>query len=219
MLIIGAKGFAKEILQILHEKKQLDGLAFYDDFENNTDRGFEGFPILKNEKEVFRHFEIYDTKFILGIGNPVLRYKMYKKFKILGGVLSSSISSFSRIGNYNVEVGSGSNILSNAVISNSVRIGIGCIIYYNAVVTHDCVIRDFVEISPSVNLLGRCRIGSFTHIGANATILPDIKIGRNVKIGSGAVVTKNIPENCVAIGIPAKVIKNIEPLSDYEINF
>jgi len=37
--------------------------------------------------------------------------------------------------------------------------------------------------------------------------LPDIKIGNNVTIGAGAVVTKNIPDNAVVVGVPAKIIK------------
>jgi acetyltransferase-like isoleucine patch superfamily enzyme len=49
-------------------------------------------------------------------------------------------------------------------------------------------------------------------IGSNATLLPNICIGNNVTIGAGSVVTKNIPDNCLVMGIPAKVIKELEPL-------
>jgi acetyltransferase-like isoleucine patch superfamily enzyme len=51
-----------------------------------------------------------------------------------------------------------------------------------------------------------------TFIGSNATLLPNISIGNNVTIGAGSVVTKNIPDNCLVMGIPAKVIKELEPL-------
>ena len=92
-------------------------------------------------------------------------------------------------------------------ISNSVKIGIAPIIYYNAIITHDCRIGDFCEISPAANILGRVSIGNKTQIGAGASILPDVKIGSNVTIGAGAVVTKNIPDNAVVVGVPAKIIK------------
>ena len=72
---------------------------------------------------------------------------------------------------------------------------------------HDCRIGDFFEISPAANILRRVNIGNKTQIGANATILPDIKIGNNVTIDAGAVVTKNIPDNAVVVGVPAKIIK------------
>lgn len=208
MLIIGAGGFAKELLQILHHLDQLDDLKFYDDVTKNP-KGllFEKFSILYNENQAKDYFDKKDNNFIIGIGNPLLRFKMNKKFENLGGSLSSCISKFARIGSYSVQIGSGTNILDNAIVSNNVSIGKGCIIYYNTVISHDCSINDFVEISPGANLLGRSIIGAFSQIGANSTILPDIKIGENVVVGAGAVVTKNLPDNCVAVGVPAKIIK------------
>lgn len=53
-------------------------------------------------------------------------------------------------------------------------------------------------------------IGNDVWIGGNCTILPGVTIGNNVVIAAGAVVTKDIPDNCVAGGVPAKVIKKIE---------
>jgi sugar O-acyltransferase (sialic acid O-acetyltransferase NeuD family) len=213
MLIIGAKGFAKEVLEVFHQLKQLKNIAFYDDV--NTDIGdllYDTFPILKNENEALAFFKENGNEFTLGIGNPHLRYKLYQKFKQLGGTYISSISPQAIIGSYDIEIKEGTNILSNATISNSVKIGIGCIIYFNVIITHNCSIGDFVELSPNVILLGNVVVGSYSHIGSNATILPNVKIGKNVIIGAGAVVTKDIPDNCVAIGSPAKVIKEIEPL-------
>ncbi len=54
------------------------------------------------------------------------------------------------------------------------------------------------------------KIGNDVWIGGNVTILPGITIGNNVVIAAGAVVTKDIPDNCVAGGVPAKVIKQLE---------
>ena len=76
-------------------------------------------------------------------------------------------------------------------------------------------IDDFVELCPDVNVSGNCTIGAFTFIGTNSTILPNIKIGKNVVVGAGSVVTKDISDNAVAVGIPAKVIKENLPL-DFE---
>jgi maltose O-acetyltransferase len=53
------------------------------------------------------------------------------------------------------------------------------------------------------------KIGNDVWIGGNVTILPGVTIGNNVVIAAGAVVTKDIPDNCVAGGVPAKVIKEI----------
>lgn len=208
MVIIGAKGFAKEVLEILHQNKQLEGLAFYDDVNHDLpDLLFGKFPNLKNADEVKEHFQKYGNLFTIGIGGPLLRKKMYDKFLELKGELVSTVSKSADIGSYDVAIGSGSNILSGAKISNSVKIGKANIIYYNTVITHDVVTGDYVEVSPGAKLLGRCSVSDYSSIGSNAIILPDVKVGRNVTVGAGSVVTKNLPDNCVAVGIPAKIIK------------
>lgn len=53
------------------------------------------------------------------------------------------------------------------------------------------------------------KIGKNCYIGAKATIIGDITIGDNCKIGAGAVVISDVPSGCTAVGVPAKVIKNI----------
>jgi len=53
-------------------------------------------------------------------------------------------------------------------------------------------------------------IGDDVWIGGNVTILPGVKIGNNVIIAAGAVVTKDVPDNCVVGGVPARKIKDIE---------
>ena len=53
-------------------------------------------------------------------------------------------------------------------------------------------------------------IGNDVWIGANCTILPGVTIGNNVVVAAGAVVTKDVPDNCVVGGVPAKIIKEIE---------
>ena len=54
------------------------------------------------------------------------------------------------------------------------------------------------------------KIGNDVWIGGNVTILPGITIGNNVVVAAGAVVTKDVPDNCVVDGVPARVLKNIE---------
>lgn len=213
MLIVGAKGFAKEVLEVVHQLNDLENLVFYDDVNDDiSDKIFQQFPVLRNMEQVSDYFKKVDNRFAIGIGKPFLRKVLLDKFEAMGGGFTSTISPLATIGNYEVYIGVGSNILPGAIISNSTKLGKACIVYFNAIITHDCVIGDFVEISPSATILGRCTIGSFSQIGANATILPYVKIGKNVIVGAGSVVTTNVPDNSMVVGIPGKIIKELIPL-------
>jgi len=213
MIIVGAKGFAKEVLEILHQLNQLENVVFYDDISSDlSELLFDRFPIIKSIEAAKNYFQTIDNRFTIGIGNPILRKKMNDKFAEIGGKLVAAISPLAKIGNYGTQIGLGCTILEGSIISNDVVLGKGCIVYFNSIISHDCKIGDFVEISPAATILGSVQIDSYTQIGSNATILPTVKIGKNVIIGAGSVVTKDIPDNCVAYGIPAKVVKEINPL-------
>ena len=213
MLVIGAKGFATEVLEVLKQMNALENLVFYDDVNlGGTNFLYKEFEILTKIDQARTYFEKTDCQFTLGIGNPFLRKMLYDKFTSIGGMVCSTISSQALIGSYDVSIGNGTNVLSGAIFSNSTTIGLCGIVYYNSIITHDCEIGDFVEISPAVTILGGAVIGSYTHIGANSTILPRVKIGDNVVIGAGSVVTKDIPDNCLAMGSPARIIKRLDPI-------
>lgn len=209
MLIVGAKGFAKEVLEIFHQKGETQNLCFYDDVSSDIpDFLYNQFKVLKTEQEAKSFFD-KNPEFVLGIGNPQLRYKLAEKFENIGGKLTSSVSQFAEIGSFGIEIGEGSNILGGVRISNDVKIGRGTIVYYNSIITHDVTIGEFCEISPRATLLGRCTIGKFVKIGAGAIIFPDVKIGNNCVIASGAVVRNDIPENSMAAGVPAEIKKTL----------
>lgn len=78
-------------------------------------------------------------------------------------------------------------------------------------VTHDGgmhVIRQYKGIP--VDLFGTIEIGNNVFIGTNTIVLPGVKIGNNVVIGAGSIVSKDIPNNSVACGIPARVIETLD---------
>ena len=85
---------------------------------------------------------------------------------------------------------------------------IGIVINGKAKIGNYCTIMQQVTIGNKLNDNKVPIIGDNVFIGAGVKILGDIKIGNNVIIGANAVVTKNIPDNCIVAGIPAKVIKN-----------
>jgi sugar O-acyltransferase (sialic acid O-acetyltransferase NeuD family) len=213
MLIIGAKGFAKEVLEVLHQNNTLSDVVFFDDINDDLfGKLYEKFPILKSTQEVQTYFKTTSNKFTIGIGNPVLRKNLYDIFTKIGGEFTSTISIKASIGNYGNIINNGCNIMTGTIITNDVFIGKGVLINLNCTIGHDCKIGDFVEMSPGVHISGNCKIGDYTNIGTNATILPYINLGRNVIVAAGAVVTKDVPDNCMVAGVPAILKKEFQPI-------
>ena len=214
MLIVGAKGFAKEVLEVLHQLNQTDNLVFYDDISNDLPETlFNEFKILTNTEQVLDYFKNVDNRFTIGIGNPILRKKLSDDFLELGGVFTSTISPKSRIGSFGNRLGNGVNMMTGTVITIDITIGAGVVVILYCRLGDDCDIVNFVEISPGVNISGNCKIGAFSVLGTNVTVLPKITIGKNVIVGAGSVITKDVPDNCLVVGIPGKIVKELSPVS------
>lgn len=205
MLIIGAKGFAKELLEVCHQLGETENLVFYDDLSSDLPEMLFGkFNILRTKEAAKSYFNNIDKRFALGLGNPVLRQKMAEQFTNWGGELTSLISPKAHIGSFGVEIACGATILTGAQITNEVKIGKGLLMYPNAIITHDCIIGDYVELSPGASILGNCIVKARSHIGANATILSGVCVSEGCSVGAGAVVTKDVEANKTVKGVPAK---------------
>ncbi|MFV5703589.1 acetyltransferase [Flavobacterium sp. XS2P12] len=213
MLIVGAKGFAKEVLEVLYQLNDLENLVFYDDV--NTDipeKLFGQFPVLITLEQAANYFKTLDNRFTIGIGNPVLRKELFNKFESIGGVFTSTLSPLARIGNFGNIIEEGCNIMTGTVITSDIVVRKGVLINLNCTIGHDSVIGNFVEMSPGVHISGNCKIGDYSVLGTNATVLPRVTIGKNVIVGAGSVVTKNIPDNSLVVGVPAIIKKELIPL-------
>ena len=77
-------------------------------------------------------------------------------------------------------------------------------------ITHDGGTLLFRNIIPDLEITKPITIKDNVYIGVNVTIMPGVTIGNNVVIGAGSVVTRDIPDNTVAAGNPARVIKEID---------
>jgi sugar O-acyltransferase (sialic acid O-acetyltransferase NeuD family) len=210
MLIIGAKGLAKEVLQILSENNELDNLFFYDDISTDVpDKLYRQFVVIRNMQDAASLFK-KDQRFIIAVGMPQLRFRLYEQFTAIGGQLVSAISPFARVGNYGTSIGAGSIVMAGTVITNEVKIGTACLINPNCTISHDTVVGDFTDIAPGVQITGNCQVGGFCNIGTNAAILPKLKIGNQVTVGAGAVVIADVADGLTIAGVPAKrIIKSV----------
>jgi serine O-acetyltransferase len=113
---------------------------------------------------------------------------------------------------FGCQLGTGTKLGKNVSLGYG---GLGIVIHGRA------VIGNYVEIGTGVTIGGTNKkwvvpiIGDNTIISTGAKILGPVKIGSNCVIGANAVVLESIPDNCVAVGVPAKVIKRNINISDY----
>lgn len=108
----------------------------------------------------------------------------------------------------------GAIIGENSMIDMNAVIGARCRIGKNVHVGAGAVIAGVLE-PPSMN---SCEIFDNVLIGANSVILEGIKIGENSVVAAGAIVTKDVPENVVVCGIPAKIIKAVDEKTKSKIS-
>jgi len=94
--------------------------------------------------------------------------------------------------------------------------GFGIVVHARAVIGRNCVIGQNTTIGGKSGWYEVPVIGDNVHISAGARILGPIRIGNNVIIGANAVVVKDVPDNCIVAGIPAKIIKEGISMEDYE---
>lgn len=76
--------------------------------------------------------------------------------------------------------------------------------------THDGGVWVLRNKMPHVDVVRPITIGDNVFIGYEAVIMPGVTVGNNVIIGARAVVTKDVPNNCVVVGVPARVIKSVD---------
>ncbi len=205
MLIVGAGGFAKQILPIIERLGIINQVVFYDDYSNDTTSLISrNFRVLRSEKELAEYLKLGDLRFVNAVGGPLNRFTIHQKFCNFGAEPTTLIDPTSSISSFEVTIEAGCCILQNVVIEPSSTIGIGCLINLNSLITHDVSIGEFTEISPGVNLLGASKIGKSVFIGSGAIVLPKVEIGDNCVIGAGAVVNRSIPSGHRVVGVPAR---------------
>jgi sugar O-acyltransferase (sialic acid O-acetyltransferase NeuD family) len=105
-----------------------------------------------------------------------------------------------------VHLGKGTVVFAKAVIQPDTKIGDHCIINTGSTIDHDCLIGNYVHISPGTNLAGEVQLGDGAFCGIGSKVINGIRIGKWATIGAGGVVIHDLPEDSLAVGVPARVI-------------
>ncbi len=100
-------------------------------------------------------------------------------------------------------------IMAHAVVNADATVGHGAIINTGAIVEHDCFIGNFAHLSPRVAIGGHVQVGDFSWLGIGSTVIANVKIGAYSIVGAGATVLHDVDDWVVAVGTPARILKEL----------
>jgi len=224
LVIIGTGGFGREVLWAArdaavgwysqHEvpySSPYNDMVFVDDDTELHGVDICGIPVVGLIEDIPQKTATgTPTYFVCGVGSPKLRKefvsrveKLPLQFRRFAIVRHESVKASGHI-----EVGEGTVLCAGSIITTQVKIGKHVNLNLDCTVGHDCVIEDYVNISPGVHISGYCNLKEGCDVGTGVNIIPHITIGEGSLVGAGACVTKDVPPNSLAVGVPAKVIKS-----------
>lgn len=207
IVIWGASGHAKVVADIIRLRGEYQIFGFIDSINpERRNAEFYGANILGGAEQLDRLKDEGVDQLIFGFGNGDARLRLAELIKSKGFRLVSAIHPRS-ITASDVTIAPGTVVAAGAVINPGSLIGENVIINTSSSIDHDCVIGDGTHICPGVHLGGHVKIGRGTWIGIGACVSDHISIGNESMVGAGAVVIRDLPDNVVAYGNPAKVAK------------
>ena len=209
ILIYGSSGFAKEVAFLIEEinrrKKEYEILGYLDDNTANHGKIVYNYPVL-GDQDYLNHIS-EPVNLVIGIGNPRLKEKIVSKLQKFSNIIYPILVHPNVIISKSVKFQPGTIITAGNIFTVDIEIGKHVTINLDCTIGHDTVIEDYVTLAPSVNVSGNVYIECLCDIGTGTQIIQGKRIGTDSIIGAGSVVTKDIPQKVVAVGVPAKAIK------------
>ncbi len=211
IVIIGAGNNGKCVADAAEKAGNFEIIGFLDT-KKQPGESYFSYPILGNQSEIIRIVDQFNLEGgVVSLGDNFLRYQIVKEiikhspnFNFLSIIHPMSVIS------KGVKVGKGCIIMPGVIINANTKVSNFCLLNTSSVLEHDSEIKDFSTLSPGVITGGHFSLGSFSTMGLGSKALDRVSIGENSFIGAGALVTKNIEDNVLAYGVPAKVIRKRE---------
>lgn len=210
LVIVGTGGLARELHELIEDINAAarvpvwDVLGWLDSNAATHGKRVHDLPVLGDLDWLKSNA---DASVVIGIGAPPARRKVAERIRALGHTRFATLIHPTAVIGRRVEIGEGTVICANVTTTTDYKIGRHVLINIMATVAHDDVLHDYVTIAPAAVISGNVTIGEGTDLGTNATVNQGVEIGAWSIVGSGAVVTKSLPDNCTAVGAPAKPIK------------
>jgi sugar O-acyltransferase (sialic acid O-acetyltransferase NeuD family) len=215
VVILGAGGLARETLWVFKDIIKENGnnmaiMGFIDENPANRGKNLCGVPVLGD----FHWFESVraksEIKAICAVGSPQVKKSFAEKAARTGLGFLTLVHPSVQSSEF-IEIGTGTVITAGCILTTQIKIGNHVYLNLDTTVGHDVIIEDFVNVAPGCHISGNVVLKEGADLGTGAVILQGITVGSWSVIGAGAVVTEDIPDNTLAAGVPAKVIRKLTP--------
>jgi sugar O-acyltransferase (sialic acid O-acetyltransferase NeuD family) len=202
VILIGYSGHAYVVADIAIENQyEIIGYTEKCRVQNNPfNLNYAGY---EREMDFFENNK--EIGFIIGIGDNLIREKIYNLITLNNAAITTLISNTASI-SQSAKINSGTFINRNVSINALAKVGSNVILNTACVIEHECEISDSVHIGPGAVLAGNVLVGERTFIGANSVIKQGVKIGKDVIVGAGTVVLSDIPDGKKIVGNPNRYI-------------
>jgi acetyltransferase EpsM len=206
VLIFGAGGLGREMLQVLRDIAAAGGaaecLAFVVDPGLAAPEAVQGVPVRRDAVAMLRS----DTglRVVVALGNPAAREAVAARLAAEAGARFATLLHPTAWLGAKVAVGEGSMVFGFSSATTDVRIGQHVLINPGCSIAHDCVLDDFATLAPAVALAGGVRVEHGAELGIGARVAPRLCIGHGAMVGSGAVVIRDVAPGATVAGVPAR---------------
>jgi len=146
-----------------------------------------------------------DVVLVMGIGANLARRRAFEHARRLGYTVLPVVHPSAIVGR-ECTIGAGAVLLARVTVNTGTRIGDNVILNTSCSVDHDCNIGSHAHLAPGTTLAGNVLVGEEAFIGAGTVAIPGVRIGARAIVGAGAVIVRHLPEDCVARGVPARVV-------------
>jgi sugar O-acyltransferase (sialic acid O-acetyltransferase NeuD family) len=204
LVIIGAGGFGRETVALVEainaSSPSWHLLGFLDDDCALHNRQILKHPVLGPVDWIEKRPTAY---FAIALGSPAARREIAGRMEQVGAQPATLIHPTVHI-HHSTTVGRGSILCAGCQLTVDIQVAPYTICNLNCTVGHDTRIHDFATLHPGVHLSGNSAVGTEAELGTGCVVLPGRSVGDRVTIGAGAVVTRDVPSDCTAVGIPAR---------------
>lgn len=214
VVVYGTGENSYQVFHILKHDVSCRVVGFLDDAAEKHGATHLGLPVFGDANGLGAARRAGADVAIAAIGDNQARERISATLGRAGWELTSAVHP-SAIIDSPARIGEGSIIELGVCVHPEADIGRGVFIGGSAVVAHHSVIGDFALIGGGVIFGGAVRVGRRALVGVGCALQPHIRIGDDAIIGVGSAVVKDIPARSVAVGVPAKVIRQRDlPTSD-----